>query len=144
MILISHRGNINGKDLSNENNPIYLDQALEQGYDVECDIRVVENKLYLGHDFPQYKIDLSWLKDRKSKLWIHCKDLITFSYFKNTDYNYFFHQTDDVILTSKGYYWVFPGKQPVPESIAVMPEYNNEEISQCIGICSDKIKYYNK
>ena len=34
MILISHRGNINGKNLNIENHPSYIDKAIEAGYDV--------------------------------------------------------------------------------------------------------------
>ena len=144
MIFIAHRGNITGKVPASENNPTYLDQAIDKGYDVECDIRFINNELFLGHDNPQYKISESWIRKRINKLWLHCKDLTTFSYFKGTDYNYFFHETDDVVLTSKGYYWVYPGKQPVIESIAVMPEIHNDRVDQCMGICSDNIKFYEE
>ena len=40
MKLISHRGNINGKIEKFENNPNYIDTAIEQGYDVEIDLRL--------------------------------------------------------------------------------------------------------
>ena len=32
MILISHRGNLNGRDIDNENNPVYIDKALKEGF----------------------------------------------------------------------------------------------------------------
>jgi hypothetical protein len=54
MILISHRGNLNGKDVDNENNPLYIDRALGKGYDVEVDVWYVNGKWYLGHDEPTY------------------------------------------------------------------------------------------
>jgi hypothetical protein len=38
---------------------------------------------------------------------------------------------------------VYPGKQPIVGSIAVMPEIHSDEISKCLGICSDFIKKYN-
>jgi len=38
MILISHRGNINGRLESYENAPNYIDSAISKGYDVEIDI----------------------------------------------------------------------------------------------------------
>jgi hypothetical protein len=50
MILISHRGNINGSIKSLENNPIYLDSAIKNGYDVELDIWYINNELWTGHD----------------------------------------------------------------------------------------------
>jgi hypothetical protein len=37
MILISHRGNINGKLSNKENAPYYVNEALELGYNVEID-----------------------------------------------------------------------------------------------------------
>ena len=52
------------------------------------------------------------------------------------------HETDKVTITSKGFIWAFPGHQPLKNSIAVMPEINNEDVSQCIGICSDYIEQY--
>ena len=78
--LISHRGNINGKDISLENNPSYIDTAIKQGYDVEIDFWYVNNQLYLGHDTFQYGINLSWLVERKTSLWIHCKNLPSVEY----------------------------------------------------------------
>jgi len=48
-MLISHRGNIDGKTLL-ENQPSYIDDAIDLGYDVEIDIWYIGDKLYLGHD----------------------------------------------------------------------------------------------
>jgi hypothetical protein len=38
--------------------------------------------------------------------------------------------------------WVYPGKQPIIGSVAVMPERYDDNVSQCFGICSDVIKKY--
>jgi hypothetical protein len=46
--------------------------------------------------------------------------------------NYFFHQEDDITLTSKGYIWAYPGKQPIKNSIAVMPELNKDDLTVII------------
>jgi len=45
-------------------------------------------------------------------------------------------------LTSKNYIWAYPGKQSIIGSIAVMPEIYTDDITQCIGICSDYIQNY--
>jgi hypothetical protein len=58
--------------------------------------------------------------------------------------NYFWHENDSLTITSKGYLWVYPGKQPVKGGIAVLPEMNNDDISQSLGICSDVIENYKK
>jgi hypothetical protein len=145
MILVSHRGNINGRIESWENEPTYIDLAISKGYDVEIDIWYKDGKIYLGHDESQYGIDFIWIRDRFSKLWIHCKNIDALLLFKECEFpiNYFWHQEDDVTITSKGYFWTYPGKQLTRNSIAVMPEikeFDNIEISY--GICSDYIENY--
>jgi hypothetical protein len=145
MKLISHRGNINGKIEKFENNPNYIDTAIEQGYDVEIDLRYHQHEFWLGHDEPNYEVTLKWLTDRKDFLWIHCKDLITIDMLRElqihnkVNLHYFFHDEDDCTITSKGDLWVYPGKQPVKNSIAVMPEWHRDDVSLCKGICSDNI-----
>ena len=47
-------------------------------------------------------------------------------------------------LTSNGWMWVYPGKQPIKGSIAVMPEIYNDDVSECAGVCSDYIEKYKK
>lgn len=145
MILISHRGNIDGKKPHLENQPEYIENALNLGYDVEIDLWVKDNVLYLGHDEPQYKIDWKeWLDYKTHKLWIHCKNVEAIIWMReNTnDVNYFWHEEDTLTLTSNGYIWAYPGKQPIKGSIAVMPERSNDDVSNCIGICSDYINNY--
>ena len=146
--LISHRGNVDGKYPQYENLPEYVDKALNLGYDVEVDLWIDNDGFYLGHDEPTYPIDLKWLTDRYLSLWIHCKNLRTVEGLRDlqnntlTDLNYFFHNTDDCTITSRGHIWVYPGKQPVTNSIAVLPEWHDDDISKAYGICSDYIKKY--
>lgn len=144
MILISHRGNVNGRFESYENEPTYIDLAIKKGYDVEVDVWCKDNMLWLGHDKPDYGIEFRWFRDRISKLWIHCKNIEAVNYFKDCHYelNYFWHQEDDITLTSLKHIWAYPGKQPIKNSIAVMPELNKDDVSSCLGICSDFIEKY--
>ncbi len=145
MKLISHRGNTDGRLESWENEPTYIDLAISKGFDVEVDIWFKNGILFLGHDEAQYGVDFKWIRDRASKLWIHCKNIEALSYLKDSDYelNYFWHQEDDVTITSNGYFWTFPGKRLTSNSIAVMPEtqpFANIEVA--CGICSDYITNY--
>jgi len=146
MILIAHRGNIDGRIESLENQPMYIDLAISKGYDVEIDVWYKDDILLLGHDKPDYDVDFNWFKDRIDKLWVHCKNIEAIIYFKNCGYdiNYFWHENDTITLTSLNHIWAFPNKQPILNSIAVMPEINNDDVSQCMGICSDYIKKYEK
>ena len=143
MILISHRGNLNGPNEVRENSPYYIMEAIDEGYDVEVDLWWVDGKVYLGHDEPQYEVSDEWLGERIDKLWIHCKNIESLNWIRNTSLHYFWHEQDTLTLTSKNYMWVYPGKQPIIGSIAVMPEIHNDDISICLGICSDFIKKYN-
>ena len=148
--MISHRGNINGRNPQWENDPYYIDKAIERGYGVEVDVWCKHNILWLGHDKPLYKIKIEWLIERVDKLWVHCKNVEAASFFFDYNLNntydkhihYFCHETDTIGLTSKGYMLGYPGKQPIKDTIAMMPEIFNDDVSQCLGVCSDFIEKY--
>ena len=141
MILISHRGNINGKDVENENNPVYIDKALEEGFDVEIDVWCMDNRWYLGHDSPEHEITLNYLKN--DKFWCHAKNIDALNrMLKESDIHCFWHQEDDVTLTSKGFMWTYPGKPLTDKSICVLPEKNNQFSKKAFGICSDFVVNY--
>jgi hypothetical protein len=142
MKLISHRGNLNGRIPTNENHPEYIDEAIHAGFDVEIDMWWVDGRTYLGHDEPQYEVDDKWLTERMDNLWVHCKNVGLLNWIRSTSLHWFWHEEDTLTLTSKGYVWVYPGKQPVIGSIAVMPEIYDEDVSKCIGVCSDIISRY--
>ena len=146
MKLISHRGNTRGRIKQLENTLEYITQALENGFDVEIDIWVIDGILFLGHDKPVNKVKLEWIIENSSKLWVHCKNTQSIEYFQTSDpsINYFWHEGDTLTLTSKNYIWAFPGKQPIKNSIAVMPDINNDPIDGCLGICSDYIADIHK
>lgn len=145
MILISHRGNTKGPNPQRENHPDYIKKALNAGYDVEVDVWYVD-KLMLGHDNPQYEFDTyTFFTYYGRNIWWHCKNLEALNYFQNHSYvylNYFWHERDTITLTSQNNIWAYPGKQPIQKSIAVMPEIYEDDLSQCIGICSDYIENY--
>ncbi len=144
MILISHRGNLNGRQPYRENHPEYIDEAIACGFNVEIDIWFINNKWVLGHDGGQFDIDKSWLDNRIGSLWVHAKNLEALQNLYKTDFHYFWHQDDHATITSKGYLWIYPGYQPIPNSISVLPEMYGEEVSHCSGICSDYISHYVK
>ena len=142
MIYISHRGNLKGRNVERENQPEYIDEAINAGFDVEIDMWWVDGKTYLGHDEPQYEVDDIWLSHRADKLWVHCKNVELLNWIRSTILHYFWHEEDTLTLTSKQYMWVYPGKQPIIGSIAVMPEIYNDKIKKCVGICSDFVEDY--
>jgi len=150
MKIISHRGNLSGPDPKQENKPSQIINAIQKGYEVEIDVWFKDKKFYLGHDEPQYDFPFELLEKFYTKLWVHAKSFETLNKLKDIDYdgnylNYFWHQSDDYVLTSKGYIWTFPNKFLSYNSICVKPEIQKEKvISDCAGICTDfPIKYEN-
>lgn len=145
MILIAHRGNIIGRNPDLENSPGYILEAIRAGYEVEIDVWFVDGKFKLGHDKPEYDFPISLLEDYYRYLWIHCKDVESFSMFNEIDkigtrFNYFFHDTDRGVLTSQGFIWSI---EPLHRGILVMPESTgNTPIDTTFGICSDYVAKY--
>ena len=146
MKIIAHRANLNGPDLNVENRISSISNCIDSGFEVEIDVRLVNGKLYLGHDNPDQIITKRELDQIKNKLWIHCKNLDAFTFFNkiNEKFNYFWHETDSYTLTSQGYIWTYPGKTLSSRCICVMPELKQpiKEMSflknnEIAGICTD-------
>jgi hypothetical protein len=145
MKLISHRGNIAGPT-NEENHPDYIDHAIEQGYDVEVDIRIESwGVFFLGHDTPEYEVTLEWLQKRSNALWLHCKNIEALGWLNEHPNNlkYFWHQEDDYTITSNRFIWTYPNKLLYYNSICVLPELGYKgNINDCYAICSDYIERY--
>lgn len=148
MIIIAHRGNIDGSIPELENHPDYLISAVSLGFYVEVDVWKVGDDFYLGHDSPQYLVDKEFLLNRS--FWHHAKNIKAMHALNtmkpNNLINCFYHDTDDCTLTSGGWIWTYPGKELTESSIAVMPErvghWDNEDA--CDGICTDYPVRYRK
>ena len=146
---IAHRGNIYGRNISRENEPEYIKEALALGYDVEIDVWLIDNVILLGHDAPQYKIDIEFLKN--DKLWCHAKNFgaLNMMYENKNEIHYFSHDLDNHILTSCGIIWALVGKEINKNTVCVMPErtedvYTEDELKNVYGICSDYVAYYKQ
>jgi hypothetical protein len=144
MILIAHRGNINGPNPKLENRPDYLWTARYAGYEVEADVWY-DGGWWLGHDKPQYKVPN---RNILYQIWCHAKNDEALERMRMRDiYHCFWHQKDDYTLTSNGYIWAFPNKKLVKGCICVLPEMYDRPIEakvlqNCAGICSDYVKKY--
>lgn len=143
MIYIAHRGLLNGPARW-ENSPWVIEEAITVCGNAEIDVWLHENEFWSGHDIPTYRLKEKWLHENSSNLWIHCKNVQAVEFFNKFHnlWHYFWHEKDTLTMTSKGFLWVYPGRQPVRNSIAVMPELFNDDISECIGICTDYVLKY--
>lgn len=143
-IFISHRGNIRGPDPKMENSPVHITAALAAGYNVEVDVRYIDGVWYLGHDEPVHIVDFDYLNDER--IWLHCKNmeaLAELNIMMSVKAHYFWHQEDDVALTSNRWLWTYPGKQLMERgAIAVCPEMVDDQwdISNAEGVCSDFVE----
>ena len=144
MKIIAHRANISGPNLDTENSLEQIDKCISFGYDVEIDVRLKNKSFYLGHDNPEYQVPITWLQERKNRIWIHCKNFECLDFFSNNfdDFNYFWHQEDDYTITSKNIIWAYPGKKYNNNTVIVMPEWSIENLQDlknvsCFGICTD-------
>jgi len=143
MFFISHRGNLTGPNPMKENSVEYINNALSKSFDVEIDLWFKNNNFFLGHDEPKYEIDLNFLK--KPGLWIHAKNLECFYQLSNFDLNFFWHEEDKITITSKGFFWNYPGTLLSKKSICVLPEKSDIKEVDCLGYCSDFIEdFYDR
>lgn len=137
MKIISHRGNLNGKNKKYENNPSHISDLLKNNLNVEVDVWVLNKKIYLGHDKAQYLIKKDFLLN--NNLWCHAKNLNALLYMKKINVkNFFWHQNDFFTLTSSGYIWTFPKNETTKKSIIVDLEENwKEKKYNAFGVCVD-------
>lgn len=147
MILISHRGNISGSIPERENEPDYIIEAINQGYDCEIDVWKTKDGWWLGHDEPKYCIEFSFLY--APGLWCHAKNFEALFAMQKQGIHCFMHDNDTATLTSSGYVWTHVDVSNHLKflhkdlSIAVMPTLPLADLyGHCAGICADNISDY--
>jgi hypothetical protein len=140
MILIAHRGNINGSG-EYENGQKYCQEAIDDGYNVEIDVWYTDT-WWTGHDRPQYSVDPDFLL--KKEVWCHAKNIEALKKLLELGAHCFFHQNDPVTLTSKQYIWTYPTQPLTEKSICVLPELQTIDVDGCAGVCSDYIIRYKE
>jgi hypothetical protein len=144
MKLIAHRGNIFGPNYELENSPDYISKTISIGYDVEVDLWVNNGKFFFGHDYNQYEVSSNFINEICFKTWFHCKNKEALEKIRliSPEVNYFWHQGDDYTITSKGYFWVYPGREPIDNSVLLFPENTKSYLTtakKIHGFCSDYV-----
>ena len=138
MYIIAHRGNLNGINQKCENDPSYLQKAIDLNFFVETDIWHINNKFFLGHDKPDYLIDYEWIEKRSKYLWLHAKNIEALEMlYLNKKLNVFWHETHKVTITSKGFLWLYPGNYSKNGITVILDKPENKKISNIFGVCSD-------
>jgi hypothetical protein len=128
MPIIAHRGLTDGPNADLENNPAQISQALSEGFDAEIDLWYIDHTWMLGHDGPKYVVPFDFIQ--QDRLWIHCKNIAAFMELRrySSEFNFFWHESDLVVLTSKFVTWTYFGKPETQNiySVCVMPEITYE------------------
>jgi len=135
MIVISHRGNLNGPDPLLENKIETIESVINLGFDCEIDLWYIQDRFFLGHDSPETEVNFGWLIDLQNKLWVHCKNLDCIEKLTGTELNFFWHDKDLMTITSKGFYWSQPNVY-LKNCISVELEYK-EITNNLLGVCTD-------
>lgn len=139
MILIAHRGNWMGRNEERENDPNYVREALSNGFHAEVDVWLVDDQYYLGHDHPEYPVTSMFLMN--PGIWCHAKNSEALMDLQRNGCHVFWHEEDRYTITSKGYLWAYPGEDPGPHGIAVMPEDPND-VDLALGVCADDLTFW--
>jgi len=144
MKYISHRGNLKGPDPDLENEPGYIQDALDAGFDVEIDVWYINGKFFLGHDEPVYDIGENFLKDKR--VWCHAKNPEALEAMLKADIHCFWHENDERTLTSRGFVWTYPYKALVNGSVVVIldKELNYEYVSRAVAVCGDYVQSWRQ
>lgn len=151
--IISHRGNLNGCYPLTENHPTVIEYLLQQlDYDIEVDVRVINDKIFLGHDTPEYEVDINYLLSKKDRLWIHCKTKET--YFELSKYKQlriFLHDLEIFTVTSLKEKWTADINYCSNSYLVLMPDFeiHNSQWTKWLlknvnGICTDYPMYWQK
>jgi hypothetical protein len=146
MILLSHRGNLVGRNQTFENHPNYISAAIRKGFQCEIDIWSINDMLYSGHDGPRYAISKSWLFARKRKLYIHAKNVDALKFVHDCGFACFWQDKDDFAIVNNGtimcHSKILHKVPDMEQFIAVLPDMKRYFYDRHnTGICSDHIQY---
>jgi hypothetical protein len=140
MIIYAHRGNVSGIS-PRENHPDFIRLALEQGFGVEVDLWQVEGRWLLGHDGPQFPIEIAAF-DRPDVIFHLKTPHLPSLAFADA----FALDQDPYALTLRGRLWTNYGQPVSATSIACAPELVRAteplaefaaRCSQAFGVCTD-------
>jgi hypothetical protein len=139
MLIISHRGKLDGEEPGNE--PLQIERCIAEGFQVEVDLFWDGKKAFFGHDGPTYPVVLEeW--DRED-IFFHLKTPLLPD-FKKADA--FGIDSDPFVLTLRGYVWTNYGTAANKDSIVCSPELVGAEealesflqrVEGAAGICTD-------
>ena len=151
MIIISHRGLINGPNKEKENLIYEIKKNIFKYPSIlfEIDIWLKNKKIFIGHELSSSSLDLKELVEFKNKFILHIKYIDNYSKYLIDEiveqkFHFFCHDNDDFTITSKGWPWIHPKRGIIENTICVLPEQLTDisnldfiKTKNILGVCTD-------
>lgn len=137
-IIISHLGNISGRQEAQENTLPYVRAALRAGWHVCIDVVYAADGFFLtgqgaGQAVPPVMLASQFV-------WCRAKDPFTVTALCDMGAHVVPATTAPIALTTAQFLWTLPGTHLTPRSIAVFPELTDPAWLDCedfAGICTN-------
>ena len=142
-IIISHLGNIDGRQPEKENQLKYLQVALDAGYHVCVEVVFKNGAFLLPSAAGMQNAPPAFFA--KKRIWSRCHDADTLDALCNIGAHAFSATTADLTLTSHQFIWTLPPKELSLRSIAVYPEFADADWLdkyEPAGLCSNEPSRY--
>ena len=137
-IIISHLGNIDGRQEEKENTLPYIQAALKAGWHVCLDVVFRNGCFLLPHSRGFHSVPPALLS--KQRVWWRAHDADTVDALCNVNAHCFLLSESFMSLTSAQFIWTLPPHALVARSIAAFPEFADPdwlEAAEPAGLCSN-------
>lgn len=142
-IVISHLGNIDGRQPEKENTLPYIQQALKEGWHVCVDVAFRNGGFLLPAAHGNYVAPPALLS--KQRVWCRAHDPETMDALCNINAHCFLVSHSFISLTSALFLWTLPGHNLLDRSIAAYPELAEPDWLanfEPAGLCSNEPARY--
>jgi hypothetical protein len=142
-IIISHLGNIAGRQPEQENSLVYLKAALTAGWHVMAEVTFQNGAFFLPTAKGAVYAPPSFFSGQR--VWCRATDPTTLDALCNVGAHCFSGGFGPYVLTSHQFFWTLPDNQLVDRSIAVYPELGSPDwlnAAEPAGICSNEPAAY--
>lgn len=142
-IIISHLGNINGRDESRENRLAYVQEALKAGWHVCVDVVFHCGSFLLPFDGGFNSVPPAFFS--KQRVWCRAHDPVTLDALCNVNAHTFLNTDSGLALTSAQFVWTAHPHELVARAIAAFPEDAPPEwlaAAEPAGLCSNAPALY--
>jgi hypothetical protein len=142
-IIISHLGNIDGRNPDKENNPVYVEKALKAGWHVCVNVFFVNGGFILPHAGGNSPMPPSFFS--KPRVWARAFNTDTADALCNINAHSIMFTGEFPALTSAQFIWTPPPHTLTARAIAYLPEIEDNgwlDLAEPAGLCSNEPASY--